>query len=117
MVARLFSVTQIFAWCQGCEDCPDSGEAARAHMVNAMCLLQWRWISELQSQFLDFRLILRSVQFFSGRSESRRSSSGEPVWNRGGNPGFSDYFFFCGIRFLWLLLSEDGGWRQLSTCP
>ncbi|KAG2251113.1 hypothetical protein Bca52824_081249 [Brassica carinata] len=26
MVARLFSVSQIFSWCQGCEDCPDSGE-------------------------------------------------------------------------------------------
>ncbi|CAF2056419.1 hypothetical protein YC2023_076301 [Brassica napus] len=28
MVARLFSVSQIFSWCQGCEDCPDSGEGA-----------------------------------------------------------------------------------------
>lgn len=100
MVARLFSVSQIFSWCQGCEDCPDSGEgavnefgrftsyfwllsfplvssstwvcsfgqismvwvaAARAHMAKAMCLLQWRWISELLSQFLDYHLILRSL--------------------------------------------------------
>ncbi|KAL0661737.1 hypothetical protein Bca4012_098574 [Brassica carinata] len=131
MVARLFSVSQIFSWCQGCEDCPDSGEgavnefgrftsyfwllsfplvssstwvcsfgqismvwvaAARAHMAKAMCLLQWRWISELLSQFLDYHLILRSLV--------------DPVW-----PFFIFrclfWFTTCWTKIIAVLLREE----------
>ncbi|KAH0910872.1 hypothetical protein HID58_034193, partial [Brassica napus] len=97
----------IFAWCQGCEDCPDSGEGAHGFAAwpdlyglgssgegshgEAMCLLQRKWISELLSQFLDFLYDFLDKNYSS--SSTRGVSPLEaPVVNR------------CGIEAVILVL-------------
>lgn len=105
--------------------------AARAPIATTMRLLQWRWISELVPQLFAFRFYTQICPFASyvvclvldycltdSRSvESRWSSGGDLVWNRGGDPNFSSFFLLCEMI---PVASLVWGWRleaALSDCP